>query len=384
MRKFFLYFLGVLSLSVVFATCNIYAVAENNPTIELQAKSAYVIENSTGQVIFAKNENDQRPIASMVKIMTLLVTMKELEAGRLSLDEQITICGEASGMGGSQMFIEEGDIYTVDELIKGITVVSANDASVAMAIRISGSEESFINLMNDKAKELGMKNTHFSNCTGLPAPANYSTAKDVSIMTSELIKHDIYYKYSTIWMEEYKHPDGRITQFVNTNKMIRFYEGCDSGKTGFTNESMFCLSASAKRNGMRIVSVVLGEPSSKVRFYETTKLMNMAFAIYQAKVVVDKEEFGERFIDVPNGKGFRFGVTLEDSIYQVVERGQEVTYTTKIEIANVKAPIAKGDKVGTVYILDGNNVVGSVDMIATSDVEQAEYWDYILKILAKW
>jgi D-alanyl-D-alanine carboxypeptidase (penicillin-binding protein 5/6) len=303
----------------------------------------------------------------------------------LSLDEQITVSESAAGMGGSQMFLEAGDTYTVDDLMKGIVVVSANDASVQIAERLAGSEEEFVNMMNERAKQLNMKNTHFNNCTGLPAPENYSSAEDVAIMTLELIKHKDYYKYSTIWIENFNHPDGRVTEFVNTNKLVRFYKGCDGGKTGYTSESLFCLSASAERNGMRVVSIIIGAPSSKIRFAECSRLLNTAFAQYKNEMVVDKDNFGVNEINVVCGKSDCAKVALDRSVYALVKKGDSVKYETTIEMSkSVKAPLKAGDKVGTLYVLDKGVVIEKRDIIVTENIDKASYGDYLRKIFTQW
>ena len=243
MRKFII-FLAVFVMFSLTITAGCTATAMENSeqnVVNGSARSAYLMDYDTGTVIYERNSDAKHPIASMVKIMTLLLTFENVNNGTLSLDEKLTISQTASGMGGSQMFLDAGKEYSVSDLIKGVTVVSANDASVALAEAISGSKEAFVDLMNEKAQKLGMVNTVFVNVTGLPESGQHSTAKDVSIMMRELLKNDEYYKYSGIYMENYTHPDGRISELVNTNKLIRFYNGCDAGKTGFTNDAMFCL-----------------------------------------------------------------------------------------------------------------------------------------------
>lgn len=381
-RIFFLLILIIIVFTLILGASLNNAYAENN---KVNARAAYVIEANSGTVIYEQSAKDKHPIASMVKIMTALLAFEHLEQGHMTLDETLTISENAAGMGGSQMFLEKNDVYTISDLLKGIVVVSANDASVAIAERIAGSEEEFISMMNKKAKELGMSNTHFANCTGLPAPSNYSSAEDVAKMTLELIKHKDYYNYSTIWIENYTHPDGRVTELVNTNKLVRFFKGCDGGKTGFTNEALFCLSASAERNGMRVISVILGSPSSKIRFAESSKLLNTAFAQYENKLIVDKEDFGVNLIDVPNGKSSYLGLTLDKSVYALVKKGQSVEYDTRIELnKSVNAPIFKGDQVGTLYVTDKGVVISERPIIASEDIMEANYWDYIVKILANW
>lgn len=380
-KTVFFIFIIILVMSMFFSA----GILSDAEKLSVNARAAYVIEADSGTVIYEQNSKDKHPVASIVKIMTSLIAFEQIEKGNMSLNEVINISENASGMGGSQMFLDTGDNYTVSDLIKGIVVVSANDASVAIAERIAGSEEEFVNMMNKRAKELNMNNTHFSNCTGLPAPSNYSSAEDVAKMTLELIKHKDYYRYSTIWIENFNHPDGRITEFVNTNKLIRFYKGCDGGKTGYTSEALFCLSASAERNGMRVISVILGSPSSKIRFAECSKLLNTAFALYENKLVVDKNNFGKDCVNVPNGKSDNLKIALERSVYVLVKKGEKITYDTRIEIKDkVTAPISRGDRVGTLYVIDKGVVINEIPIIATENIDEAGFYDYLRKVLTKW
>ena len=380
-KTVFFIFIIILVMSMFFSA----GILSDAEKLSVNARAAYVIEADSGTVIYEQNSKDKHPVASIVKIMTSLIAFEQIEKGNMSLNEVINISENASGMGGSQMFLDTGDNYTVSDLIKGIVVVSANDASVAIAERIAGSEEEFVNMMNKRAKELNMNNTHFSNCTGLPAPSNYSSAEDVAKMTLELIKHKDYYRYSTIWIENFNHPDGRITEFVNTNKLIRFYKGCDGGKTGYTSEALFCLSASAERNGMRVISVILGSPSSKIRFAECSKLLNTAFALYENKLVVDKDNFGKDCVNVPNGKSDNLKIALERSVYVLVKKGEKITYDTRIEIKDkVTAPISRGDRVGTLYVIDKGVVINEIPIIATENIDEAGFYDYLRKVLTKW
>ena len=253
-------------------------------------KSAYLCDYESGTQIYSKNETERLPIASMCKIMTLLLSFEAVDSGALDYGEMITVSENASGMGGSQVFLGTNLSYRADELMKTVAVCSANDSCVALAERIGGSESAFIERMNERAKELGAENTLFANCTGLPKEPQYSCAKDVSVMLRELLKHQKYYEFSRVWLEDFSHPDGRTTQITNTNKLIRFYDGCDGGKTGFTNEAGFCLAATAKRGDMRIVSVMIGAENSKQRFADTTAMLNYSFNQYETKRVLEAGE----------------------------------------------------------------------------------------------
>lgn len=378
----------ILAISILlcfaFTTVNVSALDEVKPNLASNAKAAYLCDEKCVEEMYSKNATQKLPIASMVKIMTALVTLDEIEAGNLKADEMITISETASGMGGSQMFLDTGLSYPVSDLLKGVIVVSANDACLALAERISGSEEAFVNKMNEMANKLSMTNTHFANCTGLPAPNGYSCAKDVAKMLSQLVKHDLYHSFSTIWLEDYKHPDGRITTMTNTNKLIKFYQGCDGGKTGFTNEAMFCLAASAKKGDLRIISVVIGEKDSKTRFKESSELLNYGFANYQ-KTIFAKQEEVKGYAKVNQGKEDEVPFGVKENFGVLTKKGNSDKIKEIAELSEVKAPIRKGDKVGVLYLVkEDGAIVGESDLIALQDVDKLTFGDTVRKIFGKW
>ncbi len=248
--------------------------------LDINAKSALLMDYNSGDILFEKNSNERVQVASIVKLMTILLTLEEIENGNLNLGEKLTTSEESSGMGGSQVFIDPYSDYTIEEMLKSVIVASANDASVALAEKISGSEEVFVKKMNKRAQELALNDTFYVNASGLPAPEQYSTAHDTAILLKEVLKHKEYFAYSTIWIDSLTHPSGRETELVNTNKLIRYYKGCDSGKTGSTDEAGYCLSASAEKAGMRLIGVVLGAKTGTDRFNETSKLLNFGFKLF--------------------------------------------------------------------------------------------------------
>ncbi len=374
----------VLLSGIMFAASTTCAYADTE--INGDAKSAYLVDYDTGTVLYERNAEECLPIASMVKIMTLGITFENIKNGNLSFDELIVVSDEASGMGGSQMFLDSGAEYTVSELIKGITVCSANDASVAIAERISGTKEAFINLMNERAKELGMENTVFVNVTGLPAEGQYSTAKDVSIMMRELLSNEEYYKYSTIYMEDFEHPDGRITELVNTNKLIKFYKGCDAGKTGFTNDAMFCLSASAEKNGMRVISTVVGSPDSKSRFKEVSSMFDYAFAVAKRVELVNCDEQIQAEIKVKGAKQEEILATAESDIYCLEVKGERDEYEINYNIDdNLTAPIKKGEKIGEIVVINSaGEEYARINIVAKEDILKKTYGDSIREIIKNW
>lgn len=376
----------IMTISVLsgFTKSKVFADTKNNE-LDVTAKSAYLADAYSGTVIFSHNEDEKLPIASMCKIMTLLLCFESIDKGELSIDESITVSSNAAGMGGSQVFLEANANYSVGELIKSITVASANDACVAMAERICGSESAFIDRMNEKAEFLQMNNTRFVNCTGLPKSGQYSTAKDVFIMFSELLKHDLYYKFSKIWTDKVTHPKDRVTEISNTNKLIRFYEGCDSGKTGYTSEAGHCLAASAIRNGLRLVSVIIASPDSKSRFKDVSSMFNYGFNNYTNKVLIDNKEPLDIVVEVCGGKKKTLEVIAENPFYVFSHKNEKRSVEVDfIPINKIIAPISIGEKIGELKIYENHVEIGSVNVLANEDVYKKTYIDNIINIGENW
>ena len=344
----------------------------------VKGAAAYLVDSESGTVMYAKNENDRRPIASMVKIMTALLTLEAVERGELSLSENVFVSENASGMGGSQVFLDADTEHPASQLIKAVIVCSANDACVALAERIAGSVEGFVADMNARASELGMADTHFANCTGLPAADGFSTARDVSVMFRELIKHPEYFEYSRIWLEDYVHPDGRTTSMTNTNKLVRFYNGCDGGKTGFTAEAKFCLAATAERNGMRPVAVVLGGESSKERFAAVSSMLDHAFGAYERRTVVRAGDILDRTLEVRAGKKRTLALTVRDDVTLFVARGADKNFELRLDLPDkIKAPVKAGDVVGKGSVIVDGNAAGQFDVVAAESVGKANLFDLL-------
>lgn len=382
-----LLFAGVLLVGVAgrmsFASDSASAYSADTG-VKVNAKSAYAIEFDTGTPIYSHNEDKRLPIASMAKIMTLLLSYEHIQSGAMTTDSTVVVSQNAASMGGSQAFLDANKEYKVDDLLKSITIASANDSCVAMAEAISGSVDGFVADMNNKARELGMENTNFANCTGLPDPNGYSSAKDVSTMMRELLRHDKYYAYSTIWMDDLVHPGGRVTGLTNTNKLVRFYEGCDGGKTGYTSEAGHCLSATAVRGGMRLITVVIGEPDSKTRFKDVSDLFNFGFANYERRVVVDKTQMCEEQAPVRLGKSEGVSALPEDNITVFKLRKEKLgNIEVKYEFFAVKAPVAQGDTVGKAVVYKDGEVYKTVGLVASDSVDKLGYKDIVRKFFAE-
>ena len=389
---FFIVLAFIISCSVFFgytlvnrAFAEEYKTESITQNLELKSKSAMLLDADSMTVLYSYNENDCHPIASMCKIMTLLLSFESIDNGDFSLDDTVTVSENAASMGGSQVFLEANAEYKVSDLIKSITVASANDACVAMAELISGSESAFVDKMNEKAREIDMNNTVFSNCTGLPKPDQHSCAKDVATMFSALIKHTDYFEFSKIWMDEISHPKGRTTEISNTNKLIRFYQGCDGGKTGYTSEAGHCLCASAIRNGLRLISVVISAPDSKTRFKEVSGLFDFGFSNYENKFILSANEPLTYFANVKGGKNKTVSVASEYDVKVLSRKNEKRDFEINfIPNNNVIAPITKGERVGVIEVYENGVLCGSSHVIAVTDVAERSYIDSIFDVIYKW
>lgn len=350
----------------------------------LPCKAAYLIDYDSGTVLFEKNATARLPIASMCKIMTLLLCFESIESGEHTLNEQVTVSKTAADMGGSQVYLEANGTYEIGNLLKSIIVCSANDSCVAMAETIAGSESAFVDRMNERAKELGAVDTLFANCTGLPKEPQYSCAKDVSVMLQALLHHPQYFEYSKIRNEEFKHPKDRVTQMTNTNRLLRSYEGCDSGKTGFTNQAGFCLAASAKRGNMRIISVTIGSSDSTSRFDCHKNMLNYAFANYTNKVVVDADVPLNERAEVRGGKQDFVKAKAERNVLLFSKRGAEDSITEEIVFDGIKAPVQSGDVIGKIIVYKNNVEADCVNLLACEDVGKANIWDNYKEAAENW
>ena len=376
------------SLLVLLAFCFLVFPCTNvvsaESDVDISSKSGILMDYASGEILFAKNAETHLPIASMVKMMTVLIALEEYDEGNVTLDTMISTTENASGMGGSQVFIDPYVEYSFEDLLKSVIMASANDASVALAEYFNGNEKSFVNRMNKRAKELGMTNTNYVNSTGLPAPEQYSCAKDSAILMREILKHDLYHNYSSIWMDTLTHPSGRETELVNTNKLIRYFEGCDGGKTGSTNEAGCCLTASAKRNDMRLISVIIGAENSKTRFNESSLLLSYGFANFENKLLVDMNSPLQK-VKINKGKIEEVEVYGEENFSVIVKKGDNATYETDMEIPDaVKAPLKNGDVVGKVVITKEGNVIKEVNVVVKEDIKHSSYLDNFNKIVENW
>lgn len=360
-----------------------FAAAEGLP-FEVQARSALLMDYDTGTILYEKSVHEKLPIASLTKIMTILLALEAVEAGRLKLEDKVVVSEYAASMGGSQVFLSPGEELTVDALLKAIVVASGNDASVAIAEKIAGTHEVFVSRMNERALSLGMKNTHYANTTGLPAEDAYSTAQDVALVSRELLRHPLFFRWSTIWTDTLEESKNK-TSLANTNRLVRFYDGGDGIKTGSTQEAKYCLSATAKRGNMRLLSVVLAAPSTQIRFGEAQKLMDYGFANFESVPLIKAGQTVAKEVPVSRGRVDSIqGVAAEDVSF-LNRIGSPKEYEKVTEVAeDLRAPIVQRQKIGTLKILQEGQVLREVDIVAKEAVEKAYIWDYFKKIFSGW
>ena len=346
------------------------------------AKSAIIIEPTTGKIIFEKNSNERLEPASMTKIMTLLLTFEAIDNGRVSLDDMVNISKRAEDMGGSQMFLEAGSNIRLEEIIKGVSIASANDGAIALAEFIGGSVENFVDMMNKKVEDLGLSNTHFANPHGLHADNHYSSAYDMAIMASNLISHEKVLNYTSIYEDYFNKPDGSRTWLVNTNKLVRFLEGVDGLKTGYTSEAGYCLTATAKKGNVRYITVVMGEPSSDIRSSETANMLNYAFNSFKLNTILDKsQELGTIYIDKSKQKTAK--IVVKNPVTELISKEKDIpNYTYNLKVEKITVPIKAGTKVGTVEILDNEGlIVREEDVTISYDIEKCNLWETFLENL---
>ena len=373
MKKFLL-------LSIIFMTIPTIIKAE---TVNLasNANSAIIIEASTGTIIYSKNEHEKLAPASMTKMMGMLLIMEQIEKGMLKWDEKITASSNASSMGGSQIFLEVGEQMTVEELLKGICIASGNDAMVAMAERIAGTEEAFVELMNKKAQQLGLKNTNFKNSTGLDAENHYSSAYDMAMIAKELVKHKKILEFSRTYEDYIRESTDKKFWLVNTNKLVRFYQGVDGLKTGYTKTAGYCLTATAEKQDMRLITVVMKEPDSTTRNSETVAMLDYGFNMYSMdKILTSNNSLGK--VKVNFGKEDYVTVVPKEDVKILNNKNEpkrNVKYT--LDIKDINAPIKAGESVGKINVIENNKIIMKVDITVKQDVLKANIFEVFYKNL---
>lgn len=369
MKKIFLFTITFLISFRVFATVDL---AKNS-------KSAILIESTTGKILYEKNSNEKRSPASMTKMMTLLLTTEALENGKIKLDDMVHVSKNASSMGGTQIFLEENSEISVETLLKGISIASANDAAVAVGEYIGGTLDNFVSMMNNRCKELGCKNTEFKNPHGLDEEGHLTTAYDMSLIARELVKHECVLKLTSTY-EDNISVSGENHWLVNTNKLIRFYKGIDGLKTGYTDNAGYCLTATMNKNNMRLISVVMGSDTKDNRSSDTIGMLEYGYSMYGSNTVIKKDEFNGT-LHIENAKVRDIKYYLDTDINLIVDKNvRDVNYKTDIELFKVKAPLKKNSKVGVLKLYYDNKTY-SYDLVVHEDIEKASYFKVFSNLL---
>ena len=353
------------------------AAEENAAPVEIQAKAGLLMELETGTVLYEENAHEQLKPASVTKVMTMLLVTEAIDSGALSLEDKVTTSAYAASMGGSQVFLEEGEQMTVDDMLKAVAVASGNDAAVALAEHLKGSESAFVDAMNQRAQELGMTDTHFCNCTGLPAEGHVTSAYDIAIMSRQLLSHDVIRNYTGIWMDTLRNGE---FQLANTNKLIYYYDGATGLKTGSTQAAGFCISASAKRDGMELIAVVLGSETSSDRFESAKAMLNYGFGGWAMTELQPETEIPA--VPVTLGEADTVQPVLEGTSRMLLPKDQLGSLTTEITVAEtVEAPVKKGDVLGAVQIFVGEELVQELPLKAEHDVARRTFGSIFREML---
>jgi serine-type D-Ala-D-Ala carboxypeptidase (penicillin-binding protein 5/6) len=358
---------------------------ESTTKVELadKAKSAVLIERDTGTVLYDKNSDEKLPPASMTKIMTMLLIMEALEKNQIKMNEMVRTSEYAASMGGSQIFLEPGEEMTVEQMLKGIAIGSGNDASVAMAEKIAGSTEEFVNMMNKKVEELGLKSTHFKNPTGLPEDDHYSSAHDMALMAKELLKYENITKFTGKYEDYLREGSDKKFWLVNTNRLVKFYPGVDGVKTGFTNEAKYCLTATAKKDNMRVIAVVFGADTPKDRNAQVTKMLDYAFSQYQTHPLFEKDHVLTK-LKISKGSENEANLMTSEPISVLTKKGESVDDVTQeiVMKKDVQAPIRQGDELGSLQLKKDEKIIAESKLVAEKDIDEANWWKLFRRVMS--
>ena len=367
----------IMAIVIAIMPMNLSFANEGNDPLSVSSKSAILMDVGSGQILYEKNAHDKLPPASVTKVMTMLLICEALDSGKITLDDSVQISENAASMGGSQIFLEAGEVQKVDTLLKGIAVASANDGCVAMAEYVAGSVESFVDMMNAKAKELNMKDTN-----GLPVDNHYTSAHDIALMSRELLKHDVISKYLTTWMDQVVVGKKQTTVgLANTNKLIKHYQGATGVKTGFTQQAKYCLSASAKRGDTHLIAVTLGAETSPERFKDATSLLNFGFANYESVKLCSKND-NIATLTLDKADEQKINLVAKEDLSVLIKKGGNKDFTRKVKVnENPIIPIKKGTSLGYVEIYQGKTLVGKVDLVNTKDIQKASYLKMLQRVI---
>ena len=358
---------------------------EGEPPITLTAPSAILLEAENGAVIFEKNADERRPVASVTKLMTLLLLFERLDAGEVGVEDKITVSPNAAAQPGSQALLDAHATYPLRDLLKSTVIASGNDSAVALAEYVAGTEEAFVALMNERAAEMGLDNTHYVNCTGLPIQGQYTSARDVARISCEMARHPDYFSLSSVWLDTLTHPSGRTTDLTNTNRLVRFYRDCDGFKTGSTNEAKYCLSATAERGGLRLIAVVLGVPKSQTRFDEARAMMDYGFANYARVQVAQAGDLLGRRVKVSMGARDGVDAALGKGLSMLLKNGQQSRLSFEAALPEaLNAPVRAGQEIGEVRLLLDGRTIATLPAVAAQDVRLPGILEGFVRLMENW
>jgi len=358
---------------------------EESASLSLSSPAYILMEAETGTVIFEKNADEKRQTASLVKLMSLLLFMEHLENGAVTLKDTITVSPAAAATPGSTALLDAGASYPLDDLLRASIVASGNDSTVALAEYIAGTEEAFVQKMNDRAKELELQNTHYVNCTGLTAEEQYTCARDVGILACTLSKYPLYFTYSSLWLSNITHPSGRVTDLTNTNRLVRFYSGCDGMKTGSSNEAKYCISATASKNGMRLIAVILGANNSQTRFDEARSMLEYGFATYKRTEIISSGELTGYQVPVTRGAKEEASIAAGKGLSMLLKAGQESQLSIEMQLPqSIQAPMSAGTCVGSIQVLLAGRMIAELPAVLAEDVRLPGLFEGFMRILEGW
>ncbi len=356
-------------------------VSATDANLAENAKSAIMLEASTGEILYEKNIHEKAAPASMTKMMSLLLVMEYIEQGGMNFTDKVTVSENASKMGGSQIFLKEGEQMTVNDLLKGVTIASANDAITALAERVAGTTEAFVKKMNEKAKELGLKNSNFKNVHGLDEANHYSSAYDMAMIAKELVKHEKILTFSSIYEDYLRENTNEKVWLVNTNKLVRFYKGADGLKTGYTEEAGYCLTATAMKNGMRLITVVMGEEDSQKRNSETTKMLDYGFDQYELETLLKKDSVISK-VRISKSTKEEIDIVPIQDVTLLHKKGEKKKNTSyKLELNDIKVPLQKGEVIGNLILSEDDDIIRKIPVTTNESIKKANIFELYLRHL---
>ncbi|MBQ8425929.1 MAG: D-alanyl-D-alanine carboxypeptidase [Clostridia bacterium] len=391
MKKSIIFFNALLIFLLIISfqpkSANANAIYKNNENLsnnlKITAKSALLLDYESGTVIYDKNASERLPIASMTKLASLSIILDAIDKGAIKENDLVRVSENAASVGGSSAFLDAGSEYKVCDLIKTIVIASANDSTVALSEYVSGTEEVFVSKMNQLSQKLELKDTNFENSTGLPSKNHYSSAYDMAKIYRTVCNHKLYKKYAKIWIDDFIHPSGRKTGLVNTNRLVKTFDGIEGGKTGYTDSAKFCLTASASRGSTRLIAVIIGAEDSKTRFAEISQMLSFGFSNYESKIIVNSE-VPVTIIPIKNTKN-SIEIYPEKNSKVFTQKSVDNNYTTDYKLNELKAPIKKGEIVGKMFVFDKNNmVIDEINLLSNSSIEKESFKDILNKLVNIW